>query len=114
VQLAKSAIVTGIKTLMTENGLDETYVNKVYVAGAFGAYLKPSSLIRLGFFPESWCDRITFVGNTSKAGAVMALLSQSTRCRMEETAQKVDYIELESCPGFEKMFVENMKFPAKE
>jgi uncharacterized 2Fe-2S/4Fe-4S cluster protein (DUF4445 family) len=114
VQLAKSAIVTGIKTMMTETGLDESRVNKVYVAGAFGAYLKPSSLIRLGFFPESWHDRITFVGNTSKAGAVMALLSSSTRCRMEETAQKVNYVELESCPGFEKMFIENMRFPVKE
>lgn len=113
VQLAKSAIVTGIKTMMTETGLDESRVNKVYVAGAFGAYLKPSSLIRLGFFPESWHDRITFVGNTSKAGAVMALLSSSTRCRMEETAQKVNYVELESCPGFEKMFIENMRFPGR-
>jgi uncharacterized 2Fe-2S/4Fe-4S cluster protein (DUF4445 family) len=111
VQLAKSAIVTGIKILMEQTELDESMVSKVYVAGAFGAYLKPASLIRLGFFPDNWRDRIIFVGNTSRMGAVMALLSSSTRSRMEETAQRVRYIELESCPGFEKMFVENMNFP---
>lgn len=114
VQLAKSAIVTGIKTMIAETGLDESKVNKVYVAGAFGAYLKPSSLVRLGFFPESWRDRITFAGNTSKAGAVMALLSKSVRYRMEKTAQRVGYIELESCPGFEKKFIKNMSFPGRE
>lgn len=112
VQLAKSAIVTGIKILMEQTGLDESRVSKVYVAGAFGAYLKPASLIRLGFFPESWRDRITFVGNTSKAGAVMALLSSSIHSRMEETAQRVGYIELESSPGFEKLFIEEMIFPS--
>ncbi|MEN6325414.1 MAG: ASKHA domain-containing protein [Syntrophomonas sp.] len=114
VQLAKSAIVTGIKILMEQTGLDESRVSKVYVAGAFGAYLKPANLIRLGFFPDNWRDRITFVGNTSRMGAIMALLSSSSRSRMEETAQKINYIELESSPGFEKMFVDEMSFPVIE
>lgn len=114
VQLAKSAIVTGIKTLLAEVGMTETEVNKVYLAGAFGAYLQPAGLIRLGFFPETWRDRITFVGNTSKAGAAMALLSGNIRNKMEEIAQKVDYIKLESCPDFEKLFVKNMSFPGKK
>jgi len=111
VQLAKSAIITGINALLTENGLDAEQVDKVYLAGAFGAYLKPDTLIRLGFFPGIWRDRITFVGNTSRSGAVMALLSRSVRSRMEQTAQRVAYVELESRPGFEREFVKNMGFP---
>lgn len=111
VQLAKSAIITGINALLTENGLDAEQVQKVYLAGAFGAYLKSDTLIRLGFFPEIWRDRIAFAGNTSRSGAVMALLSRSVRSRMEQTAGRVAYIELESCPGFEREFVKNMGFP---
>ncbi len=113
VQLAKSAIVTGIKTLLAQASINEIEVNKVYVAGAFGAYLSPECLIRLGFFPDAWRDRIFFVGNTSKAGAKMALLSSSARIRMGDIAKEVDYIELESCPNFEKLFVQHMSFPGE-
>ncbi len=114
VQLAKSAIVAGIKVLMARFGLNENEISQVFVAGAFGAYLKPESLVRLGFFPDNWRDRITFVGNTSQAGAVMALLSGRCQSRMEDIAQNVEYIELESYPGFEKMFVDNMSFPVQK
>jgi uncharacterized 2Fe-2S/4Fe-4S cluster protein (DUF4445 family) len=110
VQLAKSAIVTGSKILLGKAGISEKEINKVYLAGAFGVHLHPASLIRLGFLPETWREHISFVGNTSRAGAVMALLSRSTRKRMEKIASQADYIKLESSPDFKKIFVQNMSF----
>ena len=76
VQVAKSAIVTGIQLLLAKSGLAEHEVERVLLAGAFGAYLNPKTLVRLGFFPASWQDRIEFAGNTALAGATMALSIQ--------------------------------------
>lgn len=111
VQLAKGAIITGINSLLAQLELNEEEVEKVYLAGAFGSYVDPKNLLRLGFFPAFWQDRICFAGNSSKAGAVMALLSGTMRMRAEEISQKVCYFELSSYPGFEKLFVKNMLFP---
>ncbi|MDD2444305.1 MAG: ASKHA domain-containing protein, partial [Desulfotomaculaceae bacterium] len=109
-QLAKGAIVAGIKTLLARSELEEDDVKKVYLAGAFGAYVDPRNLIRLGVLPAAWQDRICFAGNSSKAGAAMALLSGATRLHAEEISRKVDYFELSKCCDFEKLFVCNMSF----
>jgi uncharacterized 2Fe-2S/4Fe-4S cluster protein (DUF4445 family) len=112
-QLAKGAIAAGIKTLLARSELGEDDIEKVYLAGAFGSYVDPRNLIRLGFFPEAWRDRICFVGNSSKAGAAMALLSKTRRARAEEISRHVDYFELSECSDFEKLFVECMAFVYK-
>ncbi len=111
VQLAKSAIAAGIKALLARAGVMDKEVERVYLAGALGSYVNPQSLIRLGFFPRAWQDRIVFAGNSARAGAVMAMLSEPVRLRAEEIAQKVDYFELSSCPDFEKLFAQNIAFP---
>jgi uncharacterized 2Fe-2S/4Fe-4S cluster protein (DUF4445 family) len=112
-QLAKGAIVAGIKTLLSRSELGEGDIGRVYLAGAFGTYVRPRNLIRLGFFPAAWQDRICFAGNSSKAGAVMALLSGAMRARAEEISRRVDYFELSKCSDFEKLFVDNMTFAYK-
>jgi len=110
VQLAKGAIVAGIKTLLARSGLREENIERVYLAGAFGSYVRPRDLVRLGFFPDIWQDRISLAGNSSKAGAVMALLSGDMRLRAEEVSCKVDFFELSKCSDFKKLFVESMSF----
>ena len=110
VQLAKGAIVAGVKTLLSRSELREEDIERVFLAGAFGTYVHPRYLVRLGFFPDLWLDRICLAGNSSKAGAVMALLSRNIRRRAEEVNCKVDYFELSRDSNFEKLFVENMSF----
>lgn len=110
VQLAKAAIVVGIQTLLEKTGIDREAVERVCLAGAFGTYVKPQSLIDLGFFPDIWSNRIVFMGNSSRAGAAMALLSVSERDRLDQIARKVEYFELSTCTDFERIFVENMHF----
>jgi len=110
VQLAKGAIVAGVKTLLSRSELREEDIERVFLAGAFGSYVHPRYLVRLGFFPDLWLDRICLAGNSSKAGAVMALLSGNIRRRAEEVNSKVDYFELSRSDNFERLFVESMSF----
>ena len=109
VQVAKSAIATGIKVLLAKSGLAGHEVERVLLAGAFGAYLNPDTLVRLGFFPATWRGRMEFAGNTALAGAAMALLSSEARKHMENFVPRVECVRLETEPGFEKLFVGNME-----
>ena len=51
VQLAKSAIRTGVELLLREAGLQAGRIDRFIVAGAFGAYLDVQSGIGIGLFP---------------------------------------------------------------
>ena len=44
--------------------------------------------------PDIPLERIRFVGNTSAAGARMALLSKDARRNAEETSRQMTYVEL--------------------
>lgn len=112
VQLAKGAITAGITALLKEAGISEEKVHKVYIAGAFGTHVRLESLSRLGIIPAVWADRVTFVGNSAKAGALMCLLSQSKRREAEEIGRTTRYFELSLRPGFGRLFSQSLRFPA--
>jgi uncharacterized 2Fe-2S/4Fe-4S cluster protein (DUF4445 family) len=113
VQLAKGAIWAGITALLEQNKLGPGDIDRIYVAGAFGAHLRTESLIGIGMAAEEWEGKILFVGNTSKTGAMMCLLSEDLRCEAEKVAGNVNYIELSMLPGFERIFTKSLKFPER-
>ena len=94
VQLAKGAILSGFTALLKKAGLEMNQLDKVLVAGQFGAHLPAESLTGVGILPPDVKDRIVYVGNSSKTGAYMALMSQKERTEMEKLAQKMEYMEL--------------------
>ena len=52
------------------------------------------------------------MGNTSKAGAYMALMSHQAKREMEALAKEMGYLELGATDGYERLFRECMNFPA--
>ena len=106
VQLAKGAILSGFLALLNQAGLDLSDVDRVIVAGQFGAHLPAESLTGVGLLPASLSDRIVYVGNSSKSGAYMALLSKSVRDEMDELAQRISSVELADVPGYERLFAQ--------
>ena len=54
-QFAKASIATGWQILLRELGLEPTDIAQVLLAGSFGAYLSPSSAVRIGLVPGSPC-----------------------------------------------------------
>ncbi len=110
VQLAKGAILSGILTLLEASGRREDDIEKVIVAGQFGAHLTTESLTGCGFLPRSWKEKIVYAGNTSKSGAAVCLLSAENRARCEEFAGNAKYIELSLKEGYEELFVKCLRF----
>lgn len=103
-QFAKGAILSGFLALLNEAGIDMSELNQVMIAGQFGAHLSPDSLTGTGILPKEVEDKIVYVGNSSKTGAYMALMSVDARKELEETAKKMRYMELSNTKEYERLF----------
>jgi uncharacterized 2Fe-2S/4Fe-4S cluster protein (DUF4445 family) len=103
IQLAKSALYAGARLLMDEIGVDA--VDRVVLAGAFGAHISPRHALILGMIPD--CDeaRVTSAGNAAGAGARIALLSRAARAEIAEIARRIEKVETAIEPRFQEHFV---------
>ena len=52
-----------------------------------------------------------YVGNSSKTGAYMTLMSSKARHEVEELARRMEYMELAETENYERIFTESMIFP---
>lgn len=111
VQLAKGAILSGFTALLNKAGLSMEDLDKVMVAGQFGAHLPADSITGTGILPEGVREKITYVGNSSKTGAYMALMSAQVKREMEELAGQMEYMELGATKGYERLFSDCLIFP---
>jgi uncharacterized 2Fe-2S/4Fe-4S cluster protein (DUF4445 family) len=109
-QLAKGAIRAGIEILMTELGVTASDIQRVYLAGAFGNYIKPASALTIGLIPNFPNAEIVPVGNAAGSGAKMALLSTSARQEAAKLVTQVEYLELSGRADFQEQFSEAMIF----
>ena len=112
VQLAKGAILSGFMALLRKAGIGMEDLDKVLIAGQFGAHLPAESITGTGILPFEVEDRIEYVGNTSKTGAYMALMSSSVKRQMEALAHDMDYLELGATDNYERLLSECLIFPS--
>lgn len=111
VQLAKGAILSGFIALLNKAGIRMEDLDKVMIAGQFGAHLPAESLVGTGILPKEVKDKLVYVGNSSKTGAYMALMSSKVKAEMEELASYMDYMELGATEGYERLFSDCLIFP---
>lgn len=112
VQLAKGAILSGVTALLNKAGIAMEDLDKILVAGQFGAHLPAESLTGTGILPAGVSGKIGYVGNSSKTGAHMALISAQVKREMERSAAHMDYMELGGTEGYERLFSDCLLFPS--
>jgi len=106
-QLAKGAVAAGLHVLSKDRPIAG---NRVFLAGAFGNYIRAESARRVGLLP-TWATAPVAAGNTALRGARMLLLAPSSRAAMlRQFAAKVRHVELAVDPRFQEMFVASMQF----
>ncbi|MCF8346146.1 MAG: ASKHA domain-containing protein [Bacteroidales bacterium] len=110
VQLAKSAIIAGIKTLVQQAELNMNEIDALYLAGGFGNYIRISSAVTLGLLPGELSEKTISVGNTSGTGAVLALKSVSFEREIASLIGRMHYTELSANDAFNLEFAMNMEF----
>ncbi len=111
VQLAKSAICSGVKTLIKRAGIAESALGEVLIAGGFGTAMNPISAGRIGLLPEGLAARAQAIGNAAGMGAAMMLLSDEAVQAGEQLCRKARVIDLATDPVFQNAFIEEMMFP---
>jgi uncharacterized 2Fe-2S/4Fe-4S cluster protein (DUF4445 family) len=110
VQLAKGAILSGIYALADKVNIKITDLDEVIIAGQFGKHLSIDSLVGVGIIPKELKEKIRYIGNSSKTGAIMSLLSKDVRYSMDALANDIDYFELSTKDGYERLFTDCLKF----
>ncbi len=103
IQLAKSALHAGARLLMDEMGIDS--VDRVVLAGAFGAHISPLHAMVLGMIPDAPLAAVTSAGNAAGTGARMALLNRGMRARVEALVRTIHKVETAIEPRFQEHFV---------
>jgi len=103
IQLAKSALYAGARLLMDEMGVDK--VDRVVLAGAFGAHISPRHAMVLGMIPDAPLDKVTSAGNAAGTGARVALCDIGARARVEDLVGRIHKVETAIEPRFQEHFV---------
>lgn len=109
IQMAKAALYSGARLLMDKFGIDK--VDRVVLAGAFGAHISPKHAMVLGMIPDAPLDKVTSAGNAAGTGARIALLNRKSRAEIEETVRQIHKVETAIEPRFQEHFVNASALP---
>jgi uncharacterized 2Fe-2S/4Fe-4S cluster protein (DUF4445 family) len=109
IQMAKAALYAGARLLMDKRGVDK--VDRVVLAGAFGAHISPKHAMVLGMIPDCPLDKVTSAGNAAGTGARIALLNMGARDEIEAVVGQIEKIETAVEPRFQEHFVNATAMP---
>ncbi len=109
IQLAKSALYAGARLLMDEMGVDK--VDRVVLAGAFGAHISAKHAMVLGMIPDVPLDKVSSAGNAAGTGARIALCSVKARLQIAEIVKKITKVETAIEPRFQEHFIAATAIP---
>ncbi len=109
IQLAKAALHAGCRLLMDHLAIET--VDRIRLAGAFGAHMDPVHALVLGMVPDCDPAGVTSAGNAAGTGARIALLNRASRDEIEEVVRRVEKIETAIEPRFQEHFVGAMGIP---
>lgn len=112
VQLAKSAIRTGIDILLAAAGLQADDLDRIYLAGAFGNYVSAVSALDIGLLPPVDEDKIVGIGNAAAKGVMRALCAPSSLERVKRKLKSAQTVELALRNDFQETFISNINFAA--
>ncbi|MGM9637889.1 MAG: ASKHA domain-containing protein, partial [Eubacteriales bacterium] len=104
-QLAKSAIRSGLEALVDAAGLRLSDIGTLWLAGGLGYYLNPYTASLIGLIPPMLAGRVRPVGNTSLIGAVECLTSKKSLGEISCIAGSIRTIDLNESKVFQEGFI---------
>ncbi|MBO4216815.1 MAG: DUF4445 domain-containing protein [Clostridia bacterium] len=110
IQLAKAAVAAGVDTLFDYAGITAKDVDRVVIAGGFGAHIDVRSACGIGLIEKNLSNRTVIAGNTAGTGAVALLLGEQPRERARRLKEKAKYLELSENDYFRDAYIDRMVF----
>jgi len=109
-QLAKSAMRTGLDFMLEQAGLTYAHIAKLYIAGGFGFNLNLKSAAGIGLIPPELLPKVTLAGNSALGGAARYLREKGGGETMRRIAGQAVEVHLPGDARFNERFVENLAF----
>ena len=113
-QLAKSAVISGIRTLLHNAGTEAWQIGRYVPAGSFGAGIDIGAAIRIGMLPEQFAGVADKASVCACDGAEMLVLDEACFERSVSIAQKTEVTELADSQFFADEFISNLYFPYQD
>ncbi|MCY3768950.1 MAG: ASKHA domain-containing protein [Gammaproteobacteria bacterium] len=109
IQLAKAALYAGARLLMDKLKVDT--VDRIRLAGAFGAHIDVKYAMVLGMIPDCRLEHVTSAGNAAGTGATITLLDRDARSEIEDVVKRIQKVETAVEAKFQDHFVEALAIP---
>jgi uncharacterized 2Fe-2S/4Fe-4S cluster protein (DUF4445 family) len=109
-QLAKSAVRTGLDALLGHAGLGYDDIETLYLAGGFGFNLNLESGAGIGLIPEVLRPKVSLVGNSALGGTVAFLLDPAYEKTARRIVGQAEEFSLPQDPYFNRHFIDNLSF----
>ncbi|BBO70169.1 hypothetical protein DSCA_40990 [Desulfosarcina alkanivorans] len=107
----RTASVAEGSTLLGEAGMAFSMVDRIIISGGFGQYLDIEKAVTIGLLPDIDRAKFSYMGNSSIAGAYMALLSSRYRQEAREICSGMTYIDFSSAPRYMDAFTSALFLP---
>jgi uncharacterized 2Fe-2S/4Fe-4S cluster protein (DUF4445 family) len=108
---AKAAVAAGMLTLLARTGVVPNQIKTLYLAGGFGLHLIRENAIGCGLLPGFTTEQVELVGNSSLAGAYLALVDCGALDEITRIGQRMEVVELNLDPQFESRFIDQLSLP---
>ncbi|MBW2654562.1 MAG: DUF4445 domain-containing protein [Deltaproteobacteria bacterium] len=109
--LSKAAIYAGFTILLEQVGMDFSAISQMIITGGFGQYLNIEKAITIGLLPDIEREKFKYMGNSSIAGAYMALLSNTYRQQAIAISNTMTYLDFSSNYTFMEEFTRAQFLP---
>ena len=110
IQMAKSAIASGIALLIRHYGISFSDISNVFLAGGMGYSLDSNSAANIGLIPWELKNKIKPVGNSALAGCIKYASTGYNDSAINKLLSVSDELILGNEPEFRDLYFENMLF----
>ena len=109
IQLAKSAIRSGIEILLDMAGVNYADISTVFIAGGFGHKIDLQNAVTLGLIPTELAEKVVVLGNAALGGCAKVLLNSTAETDIVNLANMATEVNLATHPRFNELFMDYME-----
>lgn len=104
-QLAKSAIRTGIDILLKKANINSSQLESIFISGGLGSNVNIKSAIQIGLLPKETEGKVHLIGNSAYYGASLYLVNNEYQALFNKTQSIIKSIDLNDEDTFIDLFV---------
>lgn len=106
-QLAKSAVYSGIITLIKLEKIDFEQIENLYISGGFSAKIDVENAVKVGLLPRELKEKCVAINNSSLLGTAKFAHEKNN---LNSYVRNAEYVDLSTNSEFSDLFISNMKF----